>query len=295
MKVPTPFTVGDVNIYLIGKTLIDTGPKTAEALKVIQTMDLSAIENVLITHGHVDHHGLASYIKNVSGCTVYVHKNDFKAVTDYTNELKQKSKIYGKFLEKSGVPKEEISIFYQYYNTFTEYGDSCACEVLPDTIETDEGPIKIIHTPGHTAGSCCFFVDNVLYSGDTLLPTISTNPSIHHIFEKECGIRNYQKSLRKLLDLNIDYVYPGHRDVINKYKKRIKTMLREHYTRKQKVVESLNKTPQTLVQIAQKVFGSVPVSETLLALAECYDHINILEKEGIARVVKNKHYTISLA
>jgi glyoxylase-like metal-dependent hydrolase (beta-lactamase superfamily II) len=294
MKVPTPFTVGDVNIYLIGTTLIDTGPKTADALQVVKTMDISAIENVLITHGHVDHHGLASYIKNVSECTVYVHKNDFKAVTDYKNELKQKSKKYGKFLEKSGVPTEEISIFYQYYKSFAEYGDSCACEVLPDTLETEEGEITVVHTPGHTAGSCCFLIDTVLYSGDTLLPTISTNPSIHAIFEKECGIKNYQKSLRRLLELDIECVYPGHRGIINDYRKRIHTILDEHTARRGKVIDSLFETPCTLVDIAQNVFGTVPVSETLLALAECYDHITILEKEGIAHIEEKEQYLVSL-
>jgi glyoxylase-like metal-dependent hydrolase (beta-lactamase superfamily II) len=243
----------------------------------------------------VDHHGLASYIKNVSGCTVYVHKNDFKAVTDYKNELKQKSKKYGEFLEKSGIPTEEISIFYQYYKSFGEYGDSCPAKALPDAIEIDEGTIQVVHTPGHTAGSCCFLIDDILYSGDTLLPTISTNPSIHAIFEEECGIQNYQKSLRKLLEFNIGCAYPGHRGLIKDYKKRIHTILDEHATRRENVIDSLAETPHTLVHITQNVFGKVPVSETLLALAECYDHIKILEKEGIAQITEAEHYLVSLA
>ena len=37
-----------------------------------------------------------------------------------------------------------------------------------DTVMVGEIPIELIHTPGHTPGSQCFFVDNRLVAGDTL-------------------------------------------------------------------------------------------------------------------------------
>ena len=37
-----------------------------------------------------------------------------------------------------------------------------------DTVMVGEIPIELIHTPGHTPGSQCFFVDGMLVSGDTL-------------------------------------------------------------------------------------------------------------------------------
>ncbi|WP_208028690.1 MBL fold metallo-hydrolase [Rhabdothermincola sediminis] len=37
-----------------------------------------------------------------------------------------------------------------------------------DTVMVGDIPIQLIHTPGHTPGSQCFFVDNRLVSGDTL-------------------------------------------------------------------------------------------------------------------------------
>lgn len=40
--------------------------------------------------------------------------------------------------------------------------------VSGDTVLAGEIPIELIHTPGHTPGSQCFFVDNRLISGDTL-------------------------------------------------------------------------------------------------------------------------------
>ena len=53
-----------------------------------------------------------------------------------------------------------------------------------DTLPFDGSELEIIHTPGHTRGSICIKVQNILFSGDTLfyhsvgrtdLPTGSTD------------------------------------------------------------------------------------------------------------------------
>lgn len=280
-------------MYVLGDTLIDTGPKTTDALAVLKHLDVKSIRNVLITHGHVDHHGVAFYLKKVSNCSVFVHKNDFLAVSDYKNELKRKSEDYVQFLEKSGLSKEFISMFKRYYSEFGEYGERCEAELLPDEVETEKGLLRVIHTPGHTGGSCCFQLGDVLYSGDTLLPTISTNPSIHAVFDDTCGLKNYQKSLKKMSTLTVKTVFPGHGNPINQHKKRIQQILQEHAQRKKVVITSLSKTPQTLAEITTKVFGRVPVTETLLALAECYDHLKMLEEEGIVEISEKEYYSFA--
>ena len=69
IEIPTPFPVGSVNCYLIEGsplTLIDTGPKTTKSLatvkKELQNMSyqMSDIEQILLTHNHIDHIGLAA-------------------------------------------------------------------------------------------------------------------------------------------------------------------------------------------------------------------------------------------
>lgn len=274
--------------------MIDTGPKTAEAFEILKKIDLKSIKNVVITHGHVDHHGLAFYIKEITGCRVFVHKNDFLAVSDYKNELERKSKDYKEFLKKSGISKEVVVLFEKYYKAFKDYGEECEVELLKDTCETENGSLKVIHTPGHTGGSCCFLLGDILYSGDTLLPTISTNPSIHAIFDNQCGLKNYQESLEKILEFDLKKVLPGHGHVIEDHRKRIHKILQEHSERKEKVVASLSRKPQTLLEVTEKVFGKVPLTEVLLALAECYDHLRILEKEGVVEVVEKEVYYFRL-
>jgi glyoxylase-like metal-dependent hydrolase (beta-lactamase superfamily II) len=288
IKVPTPFAVGDVNLYVVGDTLIDTGPKTPEALKVLNQVNVDSITSIIITHGHVDHHGLAYYLKKKIGCTVLVHRNDLLSVTDYENELDQKSLKYADFLGKSGLSERLVFYFGEYYHRFSTYGESCPAEPLGDTFTTEQGALQVIHTPGHTGGSCCFVLGDILYAGDTLLPTISTNPSIHAIFDEACGLRKYEKSLNTLSQLKVNRVFPGHGSVIEDHVARIHAILKEHEQRRLKVIHSLQEAPQCLADISKAVFGDIPASEVLLALAECFDYLKILEQEKIAYICEEK-------
>jgi len=76
-----------------------------------------------------------------------------------------------------------------------------------DTVMVGEIPVKLIHTPGHTAGSQCFLVDGKLVAGDTL-------------FLDGCGRTDlpdsdpdamYESLTQKLATIPDDtMLYPGH-------------------------------------------------------------------------------------
>ena len=66
--------------------------------------------------------------------------------------------------------------------------------------------VKVLHTPGHTEGSCCYIIGNVLFSGDTLF-----NLGAGRTDFPSGNPGQMQKSLDKLFSLDFDYsVFPGH-------------------------------------------------------------------------------------
>jgi glyoxylase-like metal-dependent hydrolase (beta-lactamase superfamily II) len=76
LQVPTPFAVGNVNAYLIEDdplTLIDSGPASTRSLDSIERRlrtlghSLADLGLLVVTHQHVDHLGLTSYLARVSG------------------------------------------------------------------------------------------------------------------------------------------------------------------------------------------------------------------------------------
>ncbi len=139
---------------------------------------------ILLTHGHYDHILAVEAVREKYGLKVYAHQDEAALLKNPTLNL-------------SG------------------YGQG-GCRVVPDELLVDGQKfqeagfeIQVIHTPGHTAGSCCYYFqeEGILVSGDTLfcgsvgrtdLPTGSTSQIID--------------SLHKLLDNlpeEID-VLPGH-------------------------------------------------------------------------------------
>ena len=71
--------------------------------------------------------------------------------------------------------------------------------------------IQVLHTPGHTAGSCCYYFEEqgVLISGDTLFLESYGRTDLQT--GSEAAIF---RSVARLLELPEDvYVYPGHMDM----------------------------------------------------------------------------------
>ena len=75
------------------------------------------------------------------------------------------------------------------------------------TISFGKAMIRVIHTPGHTPGGCCFLLDDTLFSGDTLFPGGPGNTSFSGGNEKAI----YRSIREKLMTLpDSTRVYPGH-------------------------------------------------------------------------------------
>lgn len=97
---------------------------------------------VLLTHGHFDH--IEGVIDAQKELPVYVFEREKKFLNDVSLNLAN---------EIGGFQKGEITEVV----TFTE-----------GNLKIGSFDVKVIHTPGHTSGSCCFLIENALFSGDTL-------------------------------------------------------------------------------------------------------------------------------
>jgi len=74
-------------------------------------------------------------------------------------------------------------------------------------IEFGKEVLRVIHTPGHTPGGCCFLVRNCLFSGDTLFPNGPGNTMFPGGDERAI-LRSIREKLMVLPDDTV--VYPGH-------------------------------------------------------------------------------------
>lgn len=163
--------------------IIDPSFNYEQVMKFLDEKHL-IVKGVLITHGHDDHTYGAQKIVEKYKCLAYVNNADYqlskKPNTMYFNSL-------GKLKDHQVI-------------TFNK------------TLVMEENPfgLKVLHTPGHTPGSSCYYTDKYVFTGD-------------HIFDIDIGRTDFDYSNSKLMEQSIKafvnqfkhqgmWIFPGHEE-----------------------------------------------------------------------------------
>ena len=132
------------------------------------------ILGILLTHHHYDHVGGVRKIRDLKGCPVYLHRRD------------------------ADMYKDEVDVLME---------DGL-------NIALGEEIIKVLHTPGHTAGSVCYYSEKskAAFTGDTVF-----NVDLGRTDLKDGSQRDMENSVRNIIDLwgNEVVIHPGHGDPCN--------------------------------------------------------------------------------
>lgn len=138
---------------------------------------------ILLTHGHFDHMAAADACRRKFGVSVYACSQERQVLENPSYNL-------------SGLWAEPITLEADVY---VEDGLGLSLAGFD---------IQVLHTPGHTAGSVCYYLEEerTLLSGDTLF-----DGSYGRTDLPTASMRQMRESIRRLLELPGDTaVYPGH-------------------------------------------------------------------------------------
>ncbi|MHB1839143.1 MAG: MBL fold metallo-hydrolase [Acidobacteriaceae bacterium] len=126
-------------------TVIDPGADIEKILAVLKQHHL-IVEQIIVTHAHIDHVGGAVRLKRLTGADIYMNQHDLPL-------LKMMDMQAGWL----GVAAPEVAA-----------PDVDAPDLLALTIAGE--PAHVLHTPGHTEGSICLHLPapQLLLAGDTL-------------------------------------------------------------------------------------------------------------------------------
>lgn len=142
---------------------------------------------ILLTHGHFDHILAAQPLAAATGAKVYIHVQDAPMLADP---------------EKSAYSPEVCRLTPPVGLTW---------EGLDNEVEVCGFKIKVLHTPGHSAGSVCLYLEEngILFSGDTLFRAGYGRTDLYGGNDADMV-----RSLKMLLTTlpGETRVYPGHGD-----------------------------------------------------------------------------------
>jgi glyoxylase-like metal-dependent hydrolase (beta-lactamase superfamily II) len=168
--------------------LIDTGVgwSVEKILKNVERFgfDCKNLSKTLLTHCHIDHIGGVPEIKKRFDSKIYIHKLDAPPL-ETGDPILTAAKWY-----QTSFPPTPVDVKFN----------------LPEEILTiGEQKIVCLHTPGHTPGSICIYLDKdgkrILFGQDLHGPLLS---------EFGSNLEDYGRSTKKLLDLDADILCEGH-------------------------------------------------------------------------------------
>jgi glyoxylase-like metal-dependent hydrolase (beta-lactamase superfamily II) len=326
VRLPLPFTpvgeapmgqvVGQINIYLIrgndGWLQVDAGwnaPETFEAYKEGMReigINLEDISEIVITHAHLDHFGLAGRLKGLSGAKLALHEQERYFIAPGDKTFEQVAREMKEWLYQNGTPEDDIPGSHRIPKGPMKF----ISPVLPDLVffsgdigvpdiffsggeRINTGPFdfEVVWTPGHSPGHICLYerAKKVLISGDHILADITPEIGFSPFANNSNPLGNYIDSLKDLRGLAVERVLPSHGDCFTDFQRRIDELILHHEKRKEAILQVLGDRPATAYEIASQLpwmpqKGGVPWIELdhlnrRMALMETLAHLKILEQE----------------
>lgn len=293
VEVPTCLPIGQVNVYIFrGEplTLIDTGPRIPDAYdalkKELRKLDhsINDIGRIIITHGHVDHHGLTEVLRRDSGADVLAPEADAEIIGNFRETYEKRRDRYRDMFLRTGMPFETLKLvegFFDYLSLLAEATTVSKVVKDGDTLEVGPCQLKAVHTPGHSPGSTCYYdPEGCLFSGDTMIKDVVPVAAFGSVSGESIGLPDYLSSLSRLEKLDVKMVNPGHKADFKDVPAYSALIHSQVEGRQSALLQLLRKEPCTACDLTNRLFGPLGIQDIFLAMTEVMGHLEMLIMEG---------------
>lgn len=299
LSVPTPFQVGPVNTYIAGRTLVDPGPASEEAwstlLSALEERELAPadVEQVLITHSHIDHFGLAKRFQD-RGARVVASEPAGQIMDDFPGHYEYEREYFTDLFERHGMARTTAETVTGLSESFLAYAPSVSVDLVVgagDSLTSNDRELYVEEVAGHAPGELLFGYEDDGHRlglvGDNVLNEITPNPVLQPPLAEGADrprvLPAFNDSLDWLREEGFDRFLPGHRTVVRDPTGRIDEIRAAHEERTDNVRDLVG-GPTTAVEVMEGLFGDLPVTERFPGMSEAIGHLDELERrEEVAR------------
>jgi endoribonuclease LACTB2 len=147
-----------------------------------------------------------------------------------------------------------------------------------------------VFTPGHAPDHLCYYLEEekAIFTGDVVLGAGTT------VIPDDTGdLGQYMTSLRRLLELEAELIYPAHGPVIRDAQGKIREYIAHRELREQQVLEALREGPLPVMSIVKKIYIDVPEFLHQAAGSSVRSHLRKLHNEGAVVAEEDNNWRLS--
>jgi len=294
LRMPLPFSLNHINLWLLedhqGWTIVDTGINTSACKELWQQvfdnhLKGKPVTQIVVTHLHPDHVGLAGWLCERWGLTLQMSRTDYMACRVLMADTGKEAPAAAiEFYQRAGVNDAQLD---SYKAKFGGYGKGIYA--MPDSFlrlqDNDRITMageewQVIVGRGHAPEHACLFCPalNVFIAGDQLLPTISSNISVWPTEPYSDPLKEWLDSCAMLIQrLPADVlVLPSHGQVFFGAHPRLQRLIDGHEKSLLKLLDACQQ-PQRNVDLFSQLFRREINDDVLtLAVGETQAHLNYL-------------------
>jgi glyoxylase-like metal-dependent hydrolase (beta-lactamase superfamily II) len=158
LPIPTPFQIGRVNAYLAGRTLVDPGPDSEDALSALEDelaerdLQIEDLRRVLVTHAHPDHFGLSNRLSE-RGVDVLASEPAAAILGDFEGRLEYEQAYLSALFEAHGMAPETTQTVVQLPEAFMEFAPSVEVDRAltdGDVLDVGDTEVRVRERAGHS-------------------------------------------------------------------------------------------------------------------------------------------------
>lgn len=270
------------NVHLIvdGEegALVDAGfpddQSIGSRLEMLKEFPGLELRYIVITHHHFDHASGANKLREATGARIVMHEEEASLLQRAaTEDIPSDMEVPGQRREHTegarrwreeaakGAPDETVS-------------DG-------DTLKVGGLTLRMVHTPGHTAGHLSPFLEEerVLFAGDNVLgygTTVVPPPP-------NGDMAQYVESLRKMQSLEAALLCCGHGPPVKEANRKLQELIDHRHEREEQILSLVKEGRDTVKRLVRGIYPELDKRILGMAASQVTSHLAKLEGEGRVR------------
>lgn len=302
LRMPLPFSLSHINLWLLDDgenwATVDSGVSTDESRSVWQQVFAGVksgrpLSRVLITHMHPDHVGCAGWLCEQFDAPLWMSREEYLLCRVLVADTGRSTPEAGnRFYAAAGFATTQMDFYHRMFGLFGKY-----VAALPeayrriqagDQIRVGAYEWQVLIGRGHSPEHACLYCEdqNILISGDQLLPTISSNVSVYPTEPEANPLAEWLASLAALKSQVAEdvLVLPAHGRPFRGAHQRLDALIAEHHDCLEQLLH-LCRQPKRAVDAFPALFRSrIDDKNLILATGESIAHLNYLLADALLEV-----------